>query len=50
MWPRFPGLPGASAVRLQRPNTAQASLPCRTTIALNAAVNPQSSTALPQAN
>ena len=50
MWPRFPGLPGASAVRLQRPNTAQASLPRRTTIALNAAVNPQSSTALPQAN
>ena len=50
MWPRFPGLPGASAVRLQRPNVAQASVAPKTTIALNATVSPQSNTALPQAN
>ena len=34
MWPRFPGLPGASAVRM---NTA----PSRTAIAVNAAVSPR---------
>ncbi|MDY0958783.1 lytic transglycosylase domain-containing protein [Sphingomonas sp. CFBP8993] len=50
LWPRFPGLPGATAVRLQRPNVAQAHVAPRTTIALNATVNPQSSTAMPQAN
>ena len=50
MWPRFPGLPGASAIRLQRPNVAQARVTPKTTIALNATVSPQSHTAMPQAN
>ena len=50
LWPRFPGLPGASAIRLQRPNVAQASVTPKTTLALNATVSPQSNTAMPQAN
>jgi soluble lytic murein transglycosylase-like protein len=50
LWPRFPGLPGASAIRLQRPSVAQAHVAPRTTIALNVTVSPQSSTAMPQAN
>ncbi|MET4897272.1 lytic transglycosylase domain-containing protein [Sphingomonadaceae bacterium jetA1] len=50
MWPRFPGLPGATAIRLKRNDTAQASVPPRTTIALNAPINPQSRTTLAQAD
>lgn len=50
LWPRFPGLPGASAIRLQRPNVAQASVTPKTTLALNATVSPQSNTTMPQAN
>ena len=37
MWPRFPGLPGASAIRMN-------ARPAATAIAVNASVSPQSTT------
>ncbi|MES2420679.1 MAG: lytic transglycosylase domain-containing protein [Pseudomonadota bacterium] len=47
MWPRFPGLPGATAVRMAAKPYAQyhASVtPMQATVAVNASVGPQSST------
>ena len=52
MWPRFPGLPGATAVRMNaRPNarasasaTPLGATPSGATVAVNASVGPQSAT------
>ncbi len=45
MWPRFPGLPGATAIRMNaQPNVRASANATRATIAINAAVGPQSST------
>jgi hypothetical protein len=47
MWPRFPGLPGATAVRMNATPNARASAsasPVHTTVAVNASVSPQSAT------
>ncbi len=41
MWPRFPGLPGATAVRMNARPNARASA---STVAVNASVGPQSAT------
>jgi soluble lytic murein transglycosylase len=47
MWPRFPGLPGATAVRMNATPNARASAsvtPVHNTVAVNASVGPQSAT------
>ncbi|RMB55937.1 soluble lytic murein transglycosylase-like protein [Sphingomonas sp. PP-CE-3A-406] len=47
MWPRFPGLPGATAVRMAaRPYTQYraSTAPLNATVAVNASVGPQSTT------
>lgn len=47
MWPRFPGLPGAVAVRMNATPNARASasaMPMQATVAVNASVGPQSAT------
>lgn len=42
MWPRFPGLPGAAAVRMNAQPMRTATASTATTLAVNAAVSPQS--------
>ncbi|WP_374296125.1 lytic transglycosylase domain-containing protein [Sphingomonas sp.] len=44
MWPRFPGLPGATAVRMNAKPSPRATADATTAIAVQATVSPQSST------
>ena len=44
MWPRFPGLPGAAAVRMNAKPNPRATADATTAIAVQAAVSPQSTT------